>query len=204
MNYEADDIERSLKRLVAAVTGQQDDQGGEWTISAEEAQVADDARPFVLIEATREATADFVRASIPQGDIQWRQPFAITAYPSTAGTPAETKQRARKLAQAFSQAVTVGLVDGDGALLSWPLSIPVYDYAGVPVAGTAAERRGPVQPYGAADVDDVAARAIPDPLDDQRWTVPVTLRLSWWAGGRLRADAAEPPTVGQVVGEFTP
>lgn len=204
-DFSIDDIERSLKRWAAAVTGQLDEGGREWRIGTQETQIADKDRPYLLIDATDEAAPDFIRGSIPQGDIQMRQPFALTAYPSTQGTAAETKRRAREVADLLMRAITIGLVaeDDAGLLVTWPLALPVFDYATVPIRGSGAERAGPAEPYAQAEVDSPAARAIPDALDEHRWTVPLTFRLTWWQPGRVRPNAPPLPLVDGMPIEWT-
>lgn len=208
------DLQRSLRRwLVFAL----DDDT--WVLRDERAEIADDERPAGYVEASAPMSLGFARASIPQGAVQRRVTMTATMYPATTGTADECGVRARELADVLDRGVQVGLAVPQGTLLpgpgllpspdllpgstqwlaTYPLSIPLWDFAGV-----APDEPGPQAPVAAAEVESLTSRAIPDPLDDRRWTVVLELRLSWWAAGRSRLLPTEEPTVADIPGTFVP
>lgn len=208
------DLQRSLRRWLSLAL---DDD--EWTLRDERAEIADDARPAGYVEASTPMTTGFARATVPQGDVQRRITMTQTLYPATTGKPEECGRRARDLADLLDRAVQVGLAIPAGTLepgpglipspalapgeeawlVTWPLSIPLWDFSAV-----SDDEPGPPAPRAAAEVESVTSRAIPDPLDDRRWTVVLELRLTWWAPGRDRPLHEAPLVVGDVPVTFTP
>lgn len=169
--------------------------------------VPDDKRPMGNVIPVPGATSQtlFARATIPQGDVQRGQTFAITLYPTTTGDARECRNRATLLAEALDDAVVSGVsyADVDPAeeySVSPPLRLPLWDYAGVPVTG--ASRAGPADPVGWMEAEDISVQAIPDPEDDKRWTVVCTVRLTWWDGGRSRELPTAPPDVESIPPTF--
>lgn len=191
------DQQRSIRRFLANALG-----SPPWTVRVGRARVADDDRPVAVVELAAPAVTLQARSTIPQGDVQRQQTFALALYPPLDGVegplsePAASQQAA-SVAELLSDAITIGLVFDDGALLSPPLQVPVYDFADVRLTGPT--RAGPDEPYGWLQVDDYPVRPIVDPDDPRRWTVMCDLRVSWWQGGRIGTPA---PAAGSMPGGF--
>jgi hypothetical protein len=183
VNFALDDRHRSLRRFLMNALG-----SPPWTIRTERQPVADEKRPIAVVEVSAPAVTTRSRTSIPQGDVEKQQTFTLTLYPALGATGAEARLAAAEAAQLLEDAISVGLVNDDGTLLSAPEMLPVYDFAGVPVKG--AGRAGPAVPYGWLRVEDLPVRPIQDPEDELRWTVVCDLRVSWEQAGRDRAPGA--------------
>lgn len=184
MNFDIDDIHRSLRRHIALVLTQP------WKVRTERQPTTPDERPVCVVEAASGVTTGRSRVSIPQGDVEKLQAYSAMAYPEIAATARESRLEAYRIQQLLDDAITHGIVEGEGAAtvnIGAPFRIPVYDYEGVPVTGR--DRQGPVQPYGYAWVADLSVRAIQDTLDALRFTVTCDMRLSWEAGGRIAPEA---------------
>jgi hypothetical protein len=183
-NFSADDIHRSVRRYVALALGE------DWTIRTEREVVKDSERPVAVVEWStaigRSPGHPPDRRTIPQGDVSRMGTMAVTAYPAIFDTAREGKHESELIAQLLDESIGQGLVkrDGSGPVVNvgHPLAIPVYDYAAVPVKG--ANRAGPPNPYGWAMVADHSVHPLQDPLDEKRWTVAVSIRLTWWRAGR--------------------
>lgn len=193
------DAQRSFRRWLWLALG--DDA---WTLRDARFEVPDDQRPAGYIDVATPTSTPFARATIPQGDVQKRVTLAATLYPVTTGTAEETGERASQLADELDACITHGVVVAAvGAtpeqVLGYPLSLPLWDFAGVSLDELPAG-----EPVAFADVDSVTARPIPDPLDDHRWTVVLELRLSWWAGGRVRRGLEPEPIAVEVPPVFVP
>lgn len=174
----------------------------EWTLKDERSEVEDEDRPVVIVEPTGEKATPFARTSYTQGDVQHRDTWTVTAYPVTDGAPQECTRRARLLAEALDAAVTYGiLIPADDPeperQLGGPLTLPLWDFEGL---GLGDPR--PDDPAGTVFVESHTARPIADPLDDRRWTVVLEMRVTWWWGGRIRRDTAEPPITAKVDGTY--
>lgn len=182
MNYAADDIHRSVRRYIATALG------NTWRIRGEREVIKDDERPAAVVEFSTpvgQGPGHRDRRTIPQGDVSRAATFAVTAYPALFDTAREGRHEADRIADLLDQTIGQGLVDDDSGELvniGHPLAVPVYDYAGVPLTG--AGRGGPADPYGWAMVETHSVHPIQDPLDEKRWTVAMSLRLSWWRAGR--------------------
>lgn len=184
-------VPRSLKRWAAAVLP------ADYTVTLEETPpaVPDEDRPLANVLPTSEVTTLFARRSIPQGDVQRQQSFALTVYPAVkAGanllTVKETGAEARRLTALLEDAVVIGTTEGEAGF-SYPMTVPLWDYTGVPETGP--DRAGPLQPASAAEVADHTVRPLADPDDPRRRTVVLSLRLTWWAAGRDRLLPAPYP-----------
>lgn len=194
MNFTLDDRHRSLRRFLMNALG-----SPPWRVRTERQPVADEQRPVAVVEVTTAATTLRARRSIPQGNIERGQTFAIVLYPALGASAAESRLEAATVADRLQDSIAVGLVDelDNDALLSAPEMLPVYDFAGVPVKG--ALRAGPPAPYGWLRVEDYPVRPVQDPEDPLRWTVVCDLRVSWEQAGR---DVAPAPAAGSMGGVF--
>lgn len=182
MNYAVDDRHRSLRRFVMNAVG-----SPPWRVRTERQPVADEQRPVAVVEASTPMVTTAARVSIPQGNVTRQQTFALVLYPVIGESAAEARLEAERVAELLGDAIDVGLVDDDGALLTAPQRIPVYDFAGVAVKG--ADRRGGADPYGWLWVEDAPVSALQDPEDPLRWTVACDMRVSWEQAGRDRPQA---------------
>jgi hypothetical protein len=208
VNFSADDRRRSLRRFLMAVLD-----SPPWMFLTEPVAIADERRPVGVIESVGSVATTRARATVPQGNVEKAQSYAISLYPPLPGEVASTEDpavmvpvapevarlAADELAHLVDQAVTVGLVNDDGTSWSHPLRLPVWDYSATPVVG--AGRAGPADLYGWMWVEDFGAEPLADPDDSRRWTVGLSLRLSWEQAGR---DVAPAPIVvaGGLAGGF--
>lgn len=182
MNYAPDDIHRSLRRYVSEALPS-------WRVWTERDEVRDDARPVAVVEASSPLTQTFARSTVPQGDVSGLRAFSVQCYPELGDTPRDSRLLAEEVAQTLAGLVTLGLVADNGSNIGYPLKVPIYDYANVPLTG--ANRAGPAEPYGFADIGrGFAVNPIQDPIDPLRWTVALDVQLSWWAAGRGVTDPA--------------
>lgn len=196
--YDPDDITRSVRRYVAELLGPP------WELDLERRDPTDDTRPAGLVELGQ-ARVRSARVSIPQGWVTMFMPVTVTLYPSLAA-PREAGRTARHLAYGLQQLVQTGLAGitfADGRRASGPERIPLYDYSEVELTGTDEERTGPVTPHDVLWAEDYGTRAIQDPMDPQRWTVVLELRVSWEQPGRADELTAGAPLVGSLPGTFT-
>jgi hypothetical protein len=194
MNFETDDLHRSLRRFIAQVLGEP------WRIRTERQPVTPDERELCVVEPASPVTTGKHRVSIPQGNVEKLMAFSAMAYPTMGATARESRAEAQRIATLLDDAFTFGLVDSDsGANVASPFRVPVYDFLDVPVSGKS--RAGPETPYGFAWVADLTVRTLQDTLDHLRFTVACDVRLSWERGGRLPPEA--PIAVG-MPGGFTP
>jgi hypothetical protein len=187
------DVQRSIRRWLWMALGD-----AAWTLRDSRFEVPDDQRPAGYVDQASAVSMPFARSSVPQGDVQMRTTFSLQLYPSVEGSAEDCDARARRLADELGRCVVMGVVvpGPSPVVLGGPLSLPLWDFEGVSLDELPV---GP--PVGVADVDSVGARAIPDPLDDRRWTVAVDLRVSWWTGGRSRLSVPE-EIVADVPGFF--
>lgn len=188
--FSLDDRIRSLRRFVMNALG-----SPPWRVRTERQPVADEQRPIGVVEASTAMVTTRARTSIPQGEVERQQTFAIVLYPAMATTAAESRLIASQVAELLSDAIGFGLV-GDGVETP-PEAIPFYSFDGVPVKGVT--REGGAVPYAWMRVEDFPVRPIQDPEDPLRWTVVCDLRVSWEQGGRVRPPA---PAVGDSTGVF--
>lgn len=172
----ADDARRSIRRLLAGVLP------APWTVATEEEQASE--RPFVEVLQPGDASPRGVqRISVPAGDTRWGAGFAITAYPLAAATAPEARRGAEEMLGLILDTLTIGVVEGTtGESISGPLSVPLYDFAGVPVVGPG--RGGGLLTGEVLSLVNPAGRVIADPEDDLVYTAVVTFRGEWWRGGR--------------------
>lgn len=206
MNFALDDRHRSMRRYLMAVLG-----SPPWTVRTERGEaVADEQRPLATVEvASPTVPGRAARVSVPQGNVEKAQTFALMLYPSFLDGSANrlsvpaARHEAFKWAEQLTQALTVGLVDEDDPAWNLPGErIPCFDYASVPVEGVS--RAGPASPYGYMWVEDMPVRPVQDPDDPLRWTVVCDLRVSWEQGGRVvdpSIPLADPDAFG---GAFVP
>lgn len=189
-----DDVYRSLRRYVSLILG-----SPPWQVRLQRTRVSDDQRPVAILEPGLLGTP-FARRTIPQGDVQKQQTFTVVCYPVVGATAAEAAEDARGVASLLDAGFSRGLVTDavPPANIGGPFRVPIWDYAGVPVTG--AGRAGPADPYAYADVDQTFnVRPVQDALDELRYTVVCTLRMTWWQAGRALPPAplvtSMPPTV---------
>lgn len=191
-----DDVHRSLRRYISQTLG-----SPPWKVRLQRTRVADDQRPVAIVESGPVATPQ-ARAAVNQGDVQKQQTFTVVAYPSIGGDAESSSELARQVVTLLDAGISRGLVTDDvpPVLIGAPFRIPVYDFAGVPITGPG--RGGPTVPYMHANVDLTGnVRPVQDALDELRYTVVMTLRLSWWAGGRIPPTA---PIAISAAGTFKP
>lgn len=191
------DVHLSAHRFIAELLGPP------WTVRAEERRVTlpDDERPFAAVTATGPVLTSFARETIPQGDVRRALSLAAMFYPAVGADPAAARRAADDLVDLVDAAFLTGVVvpattTEPERSLSRPLTVPLWDWRGVPTTGAA--RGGPALPVSLATVEDHGARAIRDDEDERRWTVAATFRLSWWSGGRDRQTSPVPPLVGSI------
>lgn len=188
---------RSVRRFFAEALAAAGEGGAPYKVRLEDEQVKDADRPQAVVLPIADADlASPPRVSVPQGDYQLRQSFAATAYPEVDGSSRATRMRANEIADLLMTCVLCGMVDDDGESVAYPGSIALFDYTGVPVEGAGRSDALTVEQVGVMDVLACTGRPIPDPVDDRRWTAIVTLRLSWWAAGRV---APEAPLVDRLI-----
>lgn len=194
MNFSLDDRHRSMRRFLMNVLG-----SPPWTLRTERQPVKDEERPAGVVEVLAAAVTRS-RTTIPQGNVERAQTFPVTLYPGLMETAAESRMVAEAVAQLLDDAISVGLSNDDGTVLTYPERIPVFDFEDVPVKG--ATRAGPAEPYGWLWAEDWTTQAVQDPDDPLRWSVTCPLRVSWESMGRVRPDEPAaggltpvPPTV---------
>jgi hypothetical protein len=197
VNFTPEDVHRSVRRWLSMVL-----EGPPWRVLTERRVIADDARPQAVVEPSSPLVTTFARAAIPQGEVAKMRSFAVQAYPTIGASAQESRLEATRVEGVLDDAVTHGLVnplpDDVFEDIGGPFRIPVWDYAGVPVKGSG--RAGPAQPYGMLRVQDHSFQSIQDTLDEVRFTVTGTLRLTWDAAGRVAANAE--PWVSDVIGRW--
>lgn len=196
MNYEVDDLHRSLRRYISLVLVQP------WRVRTERQPVTPDERELCVVEPSSGVTTGRHRVSIPAGNVEKLMAFSAMAYPAMGATASESRVEAQRIATILDNAFTNGLVDetdGVQTNIASPFRVPVYDFLGVPVTGKS--RAGPSEPYGYAWLDDLSVRSIQDSLDHLRYTVTCDLRLSWEQGGRILPSA---PLAKAMPGGFDP
>lgn len=193
-----DDVLRSLRRFAALALG-----APPWKVRLQRTRVSDDERPVAVIDPGVLATPHSRAGTVRQGDVQKQQTFTIVCYPPVATTAAVASEEARKLTYRLDASFSRGLVTDDvpPVNIGAPWRIPVYTFEGVPIEG--ADRAGSPDPYMHANVDETfTVRVVQDPLDELRYTVVATLRMTWWQGGRVRPDA--PLARGGIAGGWRP
>jgi hypothetical protein len=183
-----DDVLRSLRRYVAQMLG-----SPPWSVRIQRTRVADDQRPVAVVEESAPLLTPFARAAtITQGDVQKSQAYSIVCYPVLEADASESRQEAGRVRSLLDAGFSRGLVTDDTPPknIGAPFAFPIYDFAGVPVVGPAAARKGPDTPYQHALIDRAFnVRAIQDPEDELRFTVVATVTASWWQPGRVRPPA---------------
>lgn len=194
---EVENVIRSVQRW-AAVTCLCLPDGDQWTVETSAREVLDSKRPLVLVELGGDVEATFVRPTWTSGDRRLQASMLVTAFPTVLEAPRQARAGATTVQSLLRDAVDVGIVTTGPPVVQHggPLSIPLYEYAGVPLEGPG--RAGPASPYNHLTIESAPVRAIADPEDERRWTVALTLRLSWWAAGRSRQSPLQPPVVRQV------
>lgn len=175
-----DNAIRSLRRWVAAVLQEP------WTIAVQEQPTAvpDDQRPTGHVLPLTDEEVLFARRSIPQGDIRKGQTFVVTLFPAVGDTPRTAAAESRRVAVLVEDSLVLGtLQEADDSLFSYPMTIPFWDYRDVPVTGV--DRAGPEDSVTSMEVEgNPSVRDLADPEDPRRRTVAMTVRLTWWEGGR--------------------
>lgn len=197
--YSPEDVHRSLRRWCTLALDDVTDPGAEWVVELVRREVADQERPVAVVENAgpmipKRAQRQSIGRLVGHGgmDRDLVQPWTLTAYPITEGSARDCALRAERIAAKLFDAVSLGMTV-DGA----PLRIALYEYEGL--GFTEAD---PEDPYDYLWVDDFSGRAIPDSFDDRRFTVVLTLRLSWRAPGR--AMPPTPDAVGGMAGSWLP
>lgn len=181
--YALDDRLRSIRRMIAVGMEKVE----RYDLHTQRMQVADDARPAGLVEPSTVAIAlGNPRTTVVAGDVQKQQTFAVILYVDFDETedPRASRLRAHQHAQRLDDIVTLGLVSDDDPPVSIcaPFTVPLYDYEGVPISGP--DRAGPADPYAFAEVTAWTVQPVQDPLDDRRWSVAGSMRVTWWDAGR--------------------
>lgn len=194
MNYTPADIHRSLRRFFVIALDDDD-----WTARVAREEVRDSDRPVIVVEPASGIVTTTARRTIPQGDVDKQRAFSAMAYPVIMDSAREAAMEAARVAKVLDDAITHGIVDDDGLSIGGPLVLPVWDYDDVPIVGV--DRAGGELPYGYVWVEDHSVNVLQDPIDFVRFTVPVDMRLSWRAGGRIVPDA---PVVARMPGHFVP
>ena len=194
-NGSSSDIIRSLRRYAALMLG-----SPPWNVRIGRVRVSDDQRPVAVVDPSGPLTTPFARTgTLTQGDVQKARTLTIMAYPELAATAQQAELAAEELAELLTAGFERGLVtDGTPArMIGGPFRVPVYDFAGVAIVGSAAERAGPAEPYMHANVSEsgFSVRALQDAMDELRYSVAVTVPLTWWRSGRERPSA---PTVTSI------
>lgn len=189
-NGASQDIIRSLRRYTSLILG-----SPPWSVRIGRVRVSDDQRPVAVIDPSGPLTTPFARTgTITQGDVQKGRTLTIMAYPEVAATAQEAEIAAEELAELLTAGFERGLVSDahPPVNIGGPFRVPIYDFAGVPLTG--AGRAGPSTPYMYANMSEsgFAVRPLQDALDELRFTVAVTVPLTWWRSGRTRPPA---PTV---------
>lgn len=195
-----DDVIRSLRRFVWLALGIDPATLKPWTVRTQRTRAADDQRPVAVVEEATPLSTPHSRATIPQGDVQKMQGFAVVCYPVLRTSAPESAQEARRVATLIDRAFSCGLVTDDvpPVNIGGPWRLPIYDFRGVPIVGDAATRQGPADPYMHANVDETfSVRAVPDAMDELRFTVVANVRLTWWLGGRI-------PPAAPIVSDIPP
>lgn len=154
--------------------------------------IADDERPAALIEAATDVLRlTPPRRTVPSGDTQQGQTFAIVLYPKIGESARVARLEAHRLAQQLDDTLTIGLHDPDDPAAGAPPDmIPLYDYDGVAVEG-AGRAAVPEEPYSYLTVEDFRVGTLQDPLSDVRWSITATVRVSWWRDGRIATGEGE-------------
>lgn len=187
--YDHDDIGRSVRRYVAEMVGEP------WQLDLERKEVVDDARPAGVVEVGDVRPRRGRAGSLQQGNVEEFAPVTVSLYPELL-EPRQAGRAARLLASDLYDLIRFGTADGavflGGRPASGPERIPLYDYALVQLVGTAEERRGPANPHDVLWAEDYSCRPIQDPLDPQRWSVILEMRVSWERPGRIPSSVAEP------------
>lgn len=180
MSHDLDNVHRSARRWLSLVLP-----SPPWSVSLEEGREAlpDDDRPVAIVTPVGNMANLFARGSAPQGDVHRQLPMSMALYPEVADERRAGRLAAADLSQLVLDAISIGLVKDDGSNLCLPLTMPLWNYEGVPITG--ATRAGPADPFTFMEVEDPVVTAIPDPEDDRRWSVQVTFRATWWTPGRI-------------------
>lgn len=193
-----DDILRSVRRYVAQMLG-----SPPWTVRLQRTRVTDDERPAAVLDPGI-ITTPVSRAGMRDGnmgDQQKMQPITVVCYPGIGDTAAISAETARQLASLLDAGFSRGLVTTDTppVNIGAPWRVPIYYFAETPITG--AERAGPDEPYMYANVDSsFSVRPVQDPLDELRYTVVASLRLTWWQGARVLPSS---PTVAGMAGGWS-
>lgn len=179
------DVHRSLRRWAATLLGEP------WTVRLEQrlSSPEDLSMDVAFVEIAVPMSSARARSGgvgALQGDAQRRATFSVTLLPVAQETPQESSLRASDLSETFFRAAEAGVINlSTGASFAPPMLIPLWSWAGVPVTGNPAARRGPQgAPLSYAEIEDLSSRPFPDPDDDRLYSVATTLRISWWVGGR--------------------
>lgn len=196
-----DDITRSARRYLAMLLEEfpgPDDRA--WEIRLTRNLVTDQQRPLGVLEQLPHAPGRG-RTSVPQGNVQESMGLVFTGYPALlTGDRAviEGDLRAKRLADALDGLIRFGLstvVFETGRRACGPQVLPLWDYAAVPVAGVA----GPAYPHDVMRAETWSTRSIQDPVDEHRFSVVLTLTVTWERPGRIDPPA---PLVTGVPGTF--
>lgn len=195
VSWDADNIARSVRRYVTDMLGPP------WAIDLERTEVSDADRPGGLIEIGLEQVR-FARRTIPQGNVSAFRSVTVTLYPSL-DAPRRAGRTARHLADGLMRLIVIG-ADGpmraSGRPASGPETLPLYDYSMVALDGTVEERTGPEFAFDVMWAEDYSCRALQDPMDAQRWSVILEMRLSYEYPGRVSVTDQAAPIVGSLPG----
>lgn len=204
MTWHPDDVQRSVRRYLMMLLAEfPSDTGRPWEIRLQRGVVADQDRPIGVLESLPQ-TAGAGRTSIPQGNVIESMGLVFTGYPPlVAGARAviEGGLRATRLAGALHDLIRYGLpgvVFATGRRAAGPQHIPLWDYTSIPVAGAA----GPAYPHDVLLVSDGwTTRPLQDPVDEARYTVVLSLTVTWERPG---ATVPPAPVVGSMPSTFEP
>ena len=189
MAWETDDVVRSVRRYLNLTL---EEDPPIWRLRVERREVRDDERPVGVV-LSGPLTVLRARSAPEQGEVTSLLPVTVTLYPAAGANPRLARREADalrvRLWRLFAHGIPV--VDGDGRVWSGPFSVPLWDYADVPMEG---ERTEPEDPHDVllVEPESLTAEAIQDPDDQARFAVVCSVRVQVEAPGATRVTGAEP------------
>lgn len=174
------DVHRSVREFIAHGLG-----SPPWKVRLEDdIPLTDKERPVAYVELAAPARTLEARAVAPQGAVQRMAPFTVSAYPVLGETPRLSRQEADVIADVLGKLLDAGVAVA--AAPASPSHIPIFDWAAIPLEGTAADRRLPVDAvpytYGFVPLGS-GVQTIKDAMDPKRFTVGLTFTVRWAAPG---------------------
>lgn len=177
------DAMRSLARYISECLGEDWDVG----VFAEQGTFS---RPAVAVR-----TAGPMLTAGARHTLDNTLPVAIYAYPEEGESVEGGFTNAHAVEDLLWQAFNVGIGEGH------PWRVPLYDYDGVPIDEGSELRRYPDY----LRVVDFSIDATQSPEDEMKWTVVLSLRVTWKRSGELptgkRLVTAIKPTITPQVAE---